>query len=349
MSCKHFTNEDYNASFSKEYLREEYLNYPPLWVTLGIISACNYCCEFCSYHSPDARHISKVFNVRYTMPKEEAFKIIDFLHQGGVPRIHICATGEPLLHPDFFSILDYTIERYGSVSFQSNFSSRLLEKTDALQKIRSRQHQISFITTDVMGNSSIKTNSSTDDLYKTLAILSDMDIPKLSGNFLLTKSNLPDLEKVIRKIHAYNLRLNLHVTPIFPHNMNAFTSLGNSWPHGDLQLNSRLQAMAELARELNVRIAIPSATRHRCDVFWKKFQIWPTRNSLPGRNDNIVPHACNAVVLGDMASLGYVFDAPNLMELWNNTHFRNVRRKILAGSAPDAHCAECPYDICPNA
>lgn len=117
MSCKHFTNEDYNASFSKEYLREEYLNYPPLWVTLGIISACNYCCEFCSYHSPDARHISKVFNVRYTMPKEEAFKIIDFLHQGGVPRIHICATGEPLLHPDFFSILDYTIERYGSVSF----------------------------------------------------------------------------------------------------------------------------------------------------------------------------------------------------------------------------------------
>lgn len=167
MSCKHFTNEDYNASFSKEYLREEYLNYPPLWVTLGIISACNYCCEFCSYHSPDARHISKVFNVRYTMPKEEAFKIIDFLHQGGVPRIHICATGEPLLHPDFFSILDYTIERYGSVSFQSNFSSRLLEKTDALQKIRSRQHQISFITTDVMGNSSIKTNSSTDAVQDT--------------------------------------------------------------------------------------------------------------------------------------------------------------------------------------
>ena len=132
MSCKHFTNEDYNASFSKEYLREEYLNYPPLWVTLGIISACNYCCEFCSYHSPDARHISKVFNVRYTMPKEEAFKIIDFLHQGGVPRIHICATGEPLLHPDFFSILDYTIERYGSVSFPAHTSFLTRERDQRL-------------------------------------------------------------------------------------------------------------------------------------------------------------------------------------------------------------------------
>lgn len=349
MSCTYFKNEAYNKAFSKEYLCEEYLSYPPLWVTLGIISACNYNCEFCSYHSPDARHISKVFNVRYIMPTDEAFKIIDFLHQGGVPRIHVCATGEPLLHPDFFSILDYTIEQYGSVSFQSNFSNDLLKKTKALQKIKNRQHEISFITTDIMGNSAIKTNSSDDDLYKTLAVLSDMDIPKISGNFLLTKSNLQDLENVIRKIHAYKLRLNLHVTPIFPHNMNTFTSLENAWPHGDAQYNSRLQRMADLARELNVRISLPSATKHRCDVFWKKFQIWPTRASLPGRNDNIVPHACNAVVLGDMASLGYIFDARNLMELWNNEHFRTIRQKILAGTAPDAHCSDCPYDISTHA
>ena len=105
MNKGHFLLEQHHAAYKDEYCRQAVLHYPPLWVTLGIISACAYRCHFCSYHSIDARHISNVYNVKFTMPLDEAKRIIDFLHSGNVPRIHICATGEPLLHKDFFPSL----------------------------------------------------------------------------------------------------------------------------------------------------------------------------------------------------------------------------------------------------
>lgn len=59
-------------------------------------------------------------------------------------------------------------------------------------------------------------------------------------------------------------------------------------------------------------------------------------------DENIIPHGCNAVVLGEMNSLGYVFDFKNVMELWNSPKIVAIRERILSGHAPDAQCKFCP-------
>lgn len=270
MSTSNFLLPQHKIAFEHEYLREEVLHSPPLWVTIGIISACAYHCKFCAYHSLDARHISKVYNVKFTMPLAEVKRIIDFLNVGKVPRIHICATGEPLLHKDFFPILDYVIATYGHVSFQSNFPLSCVQQQKAIQKIIERQKYISFITTDMMGNSDIK-GGENEELYETLAEISKTSIPQLQGNFLLTKQNLQDLELVVRAVHKHKLRMTLTAVPVFPHKMNKFTSIENTWQTWDMERAQTLKEIVALARSLNVHLTTPTPNHNSygtsCNVF----------------------------------------------------------------------------------
>lgn len=341
-----FTTAAHAAAHAAEFRKSAVLHYPPLWVTLGICSPCPNRCDFCAYHCPDGRKISKVFNVRFSLPLEEARRLIDFFHRGGVPKIHVCATGEPLWHPEFFPILDHVIRRYGTVSFQSSFPRALVEARDAIRKLRDRRGKISRITVDLMGNRAVKGNDG-HALYATLAQISRGGEQPISANFLLTRTNWRDLETVVRSLHAWKLPIPLQAVRVFPHAMNAFTDAGNAWDREHLTPGEEagLAEIVRLARSLGVRLWVPDPdARGRCDVFWTKLQVWPTRGSAPGRHDNLVPHGCNAVVLGDMASLGYVFDFPDVLSLWNSPALVRIRRSLLAGIAPDAHCRHCPQN-----
>lgn len=338
-----FHDPRHASFFQKQYMRTAMLDYPPQWVTLGICSPCPYRCEFCAYHSLDAKNISRAFNVRFKMPLAQAMDIIDFLYEGGVPRIHICATGEPLWHPDFFEIFDYSAKRFGMASFQSNFPASLVRERKAIQKILERKDKISGITVDLMGNNSIKGGNS-EFLYETLSRITAESDLRVGGNFLITRLNWQDLETVIRDIHRWKLRLSVRAARVFPHAINPFTDPANAWSAKTLTEDEKagLKEILSLARSLGVRVYPPKMESGGCDVFWKKLQIWPTRGSAPGRLDNLVPHGCNAVVLGDMASLGYVGNYPDLFSLWNNPKLVRIRSGLLAGIYPDEHCADCP-------
>lgn len=188
MLAEMFANKGFETAYQKEYMRASILHYPPLWVTLGICSSCAYHCRFCAYHSRDAKNISKVYNTPFMMPLAQAKSLIDFFHKGGTPKIHICATGEPLVHPDFFAIVDHVIAKYGSVSFQSNFPSALVKKRNVIENILRRSSHISGISVDLMGNEAVKGDGN-GEIYE---ILKQLQLPYkriLHGGFLLTRTN----------------------------------------------------------------------------------------------------------------------------------------------------------------
>lgn len=62
-------------------------------------------------------------------------------------------------------------------------------------------------------------------------------------------------------------------------------------------------------------------------------------------DENLIPHACNAVVLGDINTLGYASDFPTVMDFWNNDLLVAIRRKILSGEQPDRFCWSCPGGV----
>jgi hypothetical protein len=77
-------------------------------------------------------------------------------------------------------------------------------------------------------------------------------------------------------------------------------------------------------------------------VFWQKIQVWPVRGNDPRRyHENLVPHACRAVVMGRLSSLGYIFDYDDLMDFWNSETMVSIRRGIIDGRYPDDECRFC--------
>lgn len=297
--------------------------------------------------------MSNVYNLKYVMPLERFKAQVDFFYAGRVPHIHICATGEPFLHPNILEMIDYVITRYGSVSFQSNFNRSVLDRGNYLEKILERKEQIDYVVTDIHAGAAtdhdaIKRGSSFDELIPVLRTLSRHGIP-VTASCIVSRTSHATLPQLIAVLEKNGIRLRLILTNIFPHMFNAFTSMDNVYRQKDQEVAASLEKTAELAARAGIEVVMPVAfgdPTARCSVFWEKVQIWPVVGVDPDRYDeNLVPHACNAVVRGKIRSLGYVSDYATVMDFWNNETLVSLRRKILAGTYPDAFCWSCSHGV----
>jgi len=353
MSTQEHMRQD-AESYGAERLVRDIVSYPPRWVTIGIINRCNNRCVFCSYHSRDARGgKSRVYNLPYAMPVERFRQQVDFFHAGRVPRIHICATGEPFLHNGIMDMIDHIITRYGKASFQSNFHPAVMRRGNYLEKIIERKNAISHIVTDLHAGDAtrfadIKKGSSLPDLLSTLRLFSAHGIP-IIGSCILSRSNYTALPGIIDTLAAHGITMQLNIVGLFPHMFNEFTSLNNTYRTSDTHITQCLHAMRAAGERHGITVTLPKPhddPSGRCDVFWQKLQIWPVAGADENRYDeNLIPHACNAVVLGNMNSLGYVSDYATVMDLWNNKTIVGIRRRILAGEYPDKYCATCSCGV----
>ncbi|EGJ51986.1 radical SAM protein [Desulfocurvibacter africanus] len=340
--------------YARECLVADVVSYPPRWATIAIISTCTNRCTFCSYHSIDARNgKSKVYNLKYKMSVRRFKEHVDFFHAGRVPHVHICATGDPFLHDGIMDMIDYVIERYGKASFQSNFNTSIMNRGDYLDKIIARKKDIAYIVTDIhtgdpetFGN--IKKGSSLRELLSTLRLFSNHGI-RIVGSCILSRSNYMDLPKVIEVLAANRISMQLNIVGLFPHMFNAFTSMDNIYRSSDIEITRCIEHVKFLGKRFNIVVNTPMPfddPSGRCNVFWEKIQIWPVAGIDPHRYDeNLIPHACNAVVLGDINSLGYVSSYSTVMDFWNSDTIVGIRRKILAGNYPDKFCWSCPCGV----
>ena len=57
----------------------------------------------------------------------------------------------------------------------------------------------------------------------------------------------------------------------------------------------------------------------------------------------MIPHACAAVIRGELNSLGYLFDYKTMMEAWNNEKLVKLRENIIKGVYPSEWCKRCFY------
>lgn len=340
--------------YAEEAMRRAVVSYPPRWATIAIGSRCTNRCVFCSYHSLDARGgRSKVYGLNYTMSLERFRRLVDFFHAGRVPHVHICSTGDPLLHPDVIPMVDYVIEKYGRASLQSNFNRNILERGDSLRQILERSDRIAYITTDLHAGEdadfdSIKKGSSLTDLLGTLRVLSDHGI-RLTATCILTRSNHATLPRLIERVAEAGIRVQLNVINVYAYGFNAFTAQENLYRAADTDITRCLERCRELADRLGVELLLPlphDDPSHVCDVFWTKVQVWPVAGNDPARYDeNLISHACAAVVLGDINTLGYASDYASVMDFWNNEKLVGYREKILAGKYPDPQCWGCCHAV----
>ena len=338
-------------SYLKERLKKAVLSYPPRWITIGITSACTNKCVFCSYHAKDAKRKSLVYNVPFKLTVKDFEKIVSIAYRGRVPRVHICGTGEPFLNKNVFDMIDCAAEIYGSTSIQTNFSKKVFDTSNYLQEIVKRGAKISYLTTDFLSgdpseHNELKIGSSYKTVIESLKYISDNSNIRLDIHYILTRLNyktLPSLVNDLSNMEIKNWCLN--IVNLFSYDFNEFTSSSSVYTSRDDEIKLILEKVVDLGKNKGISINIPEPAdtgNHECSVFWDKVQTWPVKGINSKRyHENLIPHACRAVVLGNLNSLGYIFDFDNIMDFWNNEKLVSIRKGILLGDYPDNECKYC--------
>lgn len=336
----------------KEFMKKSVLSYPPLWMTIGVTSACSHRCLFCAYHGEAAKNVSKVYGLGYMLKFNEYKRMVDMAYDGGVPRIHICGTGEPFYNPDILKMIDYTIFKYGEVSIQTDFCKELYDKNDFLNEIIKREGNISYIATDILSgipseHEKIKLGSSYESLMGSLEYIAKNSSIIIKVVIILTKQNYRGILEMMDELEKRKIVYEMLIVNLLPYEYSSFTSRKNVYSVKDKEIIEYLQKVKDRARKTGVSIVIPepSENEEECYVFWTEFQTWPVYGCNKERYvENMIPHACAAVVRGELNSLGYIFDYKNIMEAWNNTKLVEIRENMINGRYPDKWCEHCMFN-----
>lgn len=333
--------------FAREAFKQAVVSYPPPSVTIGVNSHCMNRCAFCAYHSKDAKNRSRVYNVPFMVSPKRFKRMVDMCHQGGVPNIHLCATGEPFLHPQINELLEIMLDSCGYLSFQSSFPIDIMKRNKSLDRIIKWAPHIRKITTDIMSgdpvqHAEMKIGSDYYSILDILKRLSDLGIC-LESHFVLTKLNYTRIEELASTLISRGIKCTLAIVNIHPYGFNEITDIRNAYYSKDIEIMSVLDRVVAQCIGSCVSVSVPKPfdTARVCGSLWSRFQVWPVDITPENRRDeNIVIGGCSAVVLGDM-HLGYFFDYGSIMDLWNNPYFVAYRTKMLNGEYPSMHCENC--------
>ncbi|HUT22275.1 MAG TPA: radical SAM protein [Candidatus Bipolaricaulota bacterium] len=337
--------------YKKEFYKKAVVSYPPRHVSIGVMGgACSFQCAFCAYHCPDAAQISNVYKLPFTLSMEDFKKMVDMCYQSNVPHVHLTAGGEPFLCNDILKMIDYVIYVYGEVSLQTDFFKEIFEMKNYLDEILKRKKYISYITTDILSgdpaqHEQLKKGSDFKYLMDSMEYLSKNSKIKFKSHLIITKHNYLKLNDLIDEFAKRKINTMLEIVNLHPHGFNELTSKDSVYLSGDVEITEALSAAKAYGKEKGVKVLIPlpfDKKEGRCGSFWTRFQTWPVKGNDPKRyGENVIIGGCNAVVLGDLSSLGYMFDYDNIMDLWNNERFVKIRKDLMNGIYPDKECANC--------
>lgn len=334
--------------------KKSHVPYPPLWVTVGVTGNCAFKCEFCVSHCPDAEKDEKAahqFKMPFDMKLDDFKKIVNLCYGGGVPRIHVCGTGEPFLHPHILEIVDYVISVYSQVSLQTDFIKSIFEKNHYIDEIIKRRNHISFITTDIfpqMVHEEIKRGSDFDYLLYCMETISRATNIPFGAHVLLTKKTYRGLTEMLLTLSDRKINFYLDIVHLLPFGFNEFTSLDNVYVSSDIEIKAELDRLKKAAKMRNIRVSIPRPWDRMnenglgCPMFWRKLQLMPSKKLPKDRwLGNAIPQQCNAVVSGEIYSIGNLLDYDNFSDFWNNEILLGIRKKVMSGELPDKACRSC--------
>jgi len=315
--------------------------------------ACTNQCVFCCHHSIDSKSdpVSKhLYNLKFAISFDDFCRIVDMAYKARVPHVHIVATGEPFLHKDIMKMIDYVIEKYGEVSFQSNFNKNIFEKNNYAKAIVDRADYITRITTDILSpdpkkHQEIKIGSEYEYLLGIMQKIGAKTGILFDVHLILTKHNYQNMDKLVEDLYNRGINFKFSIVNLSPHNFNDFTSLNAVYESNDAEIKKELVKVKLICQKLGVPALIPEPfdrPTSKCSVFWSRLQTIPSWD-IPKEKwiGNVIQGDCNAVVKGKMRSLGNIFDYDNLFDLWNNEILVKIRRDLIHNKYPDKECQNC--------
>ncbi len=350
---KHYLNTyKVNRMHQKFDGKKSILNYPPLYVTVGITGYCAFKCKFCVSHAVEAKG-NHQYKVPFNMSFEEFKTIVDLLYEAKVPHVHIAGLGEPLLNNFFFKMFDYVTDKYFYSSLQTDFIKSMFERKQIIEKIIERKEKIKYITTDLFPRSihnSIKIGSDYDFVVSSIEKISKANSKiKFHIHQILTKQTYKNMDTTIKEFYDKGINFVYDVVNLHALDFNDFTNPQNAYYSTDKEISEELLKIKELGDKLNIEVNIPKPwdkyaeeNNGKCLNMWSRFQIMPSKKlSTEKWKGNAITSQCIAETMGDFYTIGNIFEHDTFMNFWNNDKIVKIRENMINGIYPDEMCKKC--------
>lgn len=313
---------------------------PPLprFAQIEPVGRCNLACRMCT--------VNERGDEVAALPLERFRELLD--QMPGLQELHLQGLGEPMLHPQFFEMVEMAAARGIRVSANSNLT--LLTHRRAEACVRSGLHSLSVSLDGASAGvyEAIRRKASFAKVLRNLGRL--VDARDAAGSALqvrlvmvLMRANLHELPALVRLAHAQRVpqilvqRLSSDLTqPDLPARYIPIKQYVEGAELRPADMGEAAQVFDEartLAAELGITLHLPRLQPPpqggRCDWPWTQLYLTAAGELLP----------CCMVATADRASFGKVW-GEGLLARWQGETAQHFRAALAGGTPPEV-CRSC--------
>ncbi|NML14246.1 radical SAM protein [Azohydromonas caseinilytica] len=320
--------------------------HPPLprFAQIEPVGRCNLACRMCT--------VNERGDTVAELPLERFVELLD--QMPGLEELHLQGLGEPMLHPQFFEMVELAAARGIRVSANTNLT--LLTPKRAARCVDSGLSALSVSLDGATAATyeSIRRKASFAKVVRNLGRLMQArqeagSTLEVRGVMVLMRHNAPELPALLRLLHAHGVaellvqRLSSDLQqPELPARYIPIRSYVNEHEIPETELPALEALFAEsrtLASALGIRLHLPrlrarttrSSNGPRCDWPWEQLYITAAGQMLP----------CCMAASADRATFGDVFTDPQgLQGRWHGEQAVQLRAALVADQPPSL-CRSC--------
>jgi radical SAM protein with 4Fe4S-binding SPASM domain len=319
----------------------------PQFVQIEPVGQCNLRCAMCPIQY---RHAGPPWGPPALMPFEDYVRLLDGFT--GVRELHLQGLGEPLMHPDFFRMVEYAVGKGLTVSTNTNLT--LLTPKRVEQCVRSGLHavHVSIDGASAAVYEKIRRGASFAKVLRNLGRLVaarttlGRKTPELRIVNVVMRSNLHELKDVVNLAHRYGVAAVFvqHLSHDFGEgtlpeayrNMRDFVQAETLLGEDPARVARCFDEARVAATQLGVSLRLPALDTAPkgeracgCD--------WPTRGAYLTYEGDALP--CCMVSTADRINMGNMLEH-GVDAVWNGEAYRALRTG-LAEHDPPAICRSC--------
>jgi MoaA/NifB/PqqE/SkfB family radical SAM enzyme len=319
----------------------------PQFVQIEPVGQCNLRCAMCSIQY---RHAGPPWGPPALMPYDDFVKLLD-----GFPtanELHLQGLGEPLMHPEFFRMVEYAVGKGLKVSTNTNLT--LLTPRRVEQCVRSGLHamHVSIDGASAPVYEKIRRGASFEKVLRNLGRLVAArrtlrrQTPELRIVNVVMRSNLHELKDVVALAQRYGVAAVFvqHLSHDFGEdtlpdayrNMRDFVQAETLLGEDPARVARCFDEAREAAKALGVRLRLPpldtepvGLRAHGCD--------WPLRGAYLTYEGDALP--CCMVSTADRFNMGNMLKE-GVGAVWNGAAYGALRAGLTNGDPP-AICRSC--------
>lgn len=192
----------------------------PVWPTqvqIDLTNACNHRCPYCFYRCARNKYLNATFDEKDSISYERIKMLLEEFATYGILAVQYTGGGEPLMHPEFYSILEDTIKNKIEYALVTNGALIDLNRMDLFKKATWIRISMDAITPGIYAKSHNTNESDLDHVFNVInAMVSNCPDVTLGVSFVVNPMNFNEIvetTRIVRDLGVDNIRLSVAYTP----------------------------------------------------------------------------------------------------------------------------------------